>query len=74
VASIPTSKERDAETGLDFFGARHMSSAQGRFTTVDPVFATASLFNPQSFRDGITFQSTVLERICVHSQQSTEVR
>lgn len=30
-----TSKERDAETGLDFFGARYFSSAQGRFTTPD---------------------------------------
>ena len=28
-------KERDAETGLDFFGARYYSSAQGRFTTPD---------------------------------------
>jgi RHS repeat-associated protein len=28
-----TSKERDAETGLDYFGARYMSSAQGRFTS-----------------------------------------
>jgi RHS repeat-associated protein len=26
-----TGKERDAETGLDYFGARYMSSAQGRF-------------------------------------------
>ncbi|MEQ1949576.1 MAG: RHS repeat-associated core domain-containing protein [Bryobacteraceae bacterium] len=30
-----TSKERDAETGLDYFGARYMSSAQGRFTSPD---------------------------------------
>ncbi|HTR36880.1 MAG TPA: RHS repeat-associated core domain-containing protein [Bryobacteraceae bacterium] len=30
-----TSKERDAETGLDFFGARYFSSAQGRFTSPD---------------------------------------
>jgi RHS repeat-associated protein len=30
------SKERDAETGLDYFGARYMSSAQGRFTSPDP--------------------------------------
>lgn len=30
-----TSKERDAETGLDFFGARYLSSAQGRFTSTD---------------------------------------
>ena len=34
-----TGKERDAETGLDYFGARYLSSAQGRFTTPDP-------FNP----------------------------
>lgn len=44
-----TSKERDAETGLDYFGARYMSSAQGRFTTPDPGGAGASLFNPQSW-------------------------
>jgi RHS repeat-associated protein len=30
-----TSKERDAETGLDFFGARYFSGAQGRFTSPD---------------------------------------
>ena len=28
-----TGKERDSETGLDWFGARYFSSAQGRFTT-----------------------------------------
>ena len=33
--SRSTSKERDAETGLDYFGARYMSSAQGRFTSPD---------------------------------------
>lgn len=32
-----TGKERDAETGLDFFEARYMSSAQGRFTSPDPL-------------------------------------
>ncbi len=30
-----TRKERDAETGLDFFEARYFSSAQGRFTSPD---------------------------------------
>lgn len=30
------SKERDNETGLDFFEARYFSSIQGRFTSVDP--------------------------------------
>lgn len=34
-ASRYTGKERDAESGLDFFKARYMSSAQGRFTSPD---------------------------------------
>lgn len=46
-------KERDAETGLDYFGARYMSSAQGRFASPDwsarPVpVPYAQLDNPQS--------------------------
>jgi RHS repeat-associated protein len=32
-----TGKERDAETGLDYFGARYYGSRIGRFTTVDPA-------------------------------------
>lgn len=31
-----TSKERDNETGLDYFGARYYASVQGRFTSPDP--------------------------------------
>ncbi len=43
-----TSKERDAETGLDWFGpGRYYSSAQGRFISVDPLLASGSLANPQ---------------------------
>ena len=38
-----TSKERDAETGLDYFGARYMSAAQGRFTSPDPLMASANV-------------------------------
>ena len=30
-----TGKERDSETGLDYFGARYFSGAQGRFTSPD---------------------------------------
>jgi RHS repeat-associated protein len=30
-----TGKERDTETGLDYFGARYFSGAQGRFTSPD---------------------------------------
>ena len=47
--SRSTSKERDAETGLDYFGARYMSSAQGRFTTPDPLMASARASNPQTW-------------------------
>jgi RHS repeat-associated protein len=32
-----THKERDIETGLDYFGARYYGNVQGRFTSVDPL-------------------------------------
>jgi RHS repeat-associated protein len=35
-----TGKERDAATGLDFFGARYFSGPQGRFTSPDPIVVT----------------------------------
>ena len=44
-----TSKERDPETGLDYFGARYMSSAQGRFTSPDKPFADQHPNDPQSW-------------------------
>ena|GEM_PF-2785365 len=45
-----TGKERDTESGLDYFGARYYSSTQGRFTGVDPVdFTKYRLANPQAW-------------------------
>jgi RHS repeat-associated protein len=44
-----TGKERDAATGLDFFGARYMSTAQGRFSSIDPAFESESVDDPQSW-------------------------
>lgn len=44
-----TGKDRDAETGLDYFGARYMSAAQGRFTSPDRPFADQFVSNPQSW-------------------------
>jgi len=32
-----TGKERDSESGLDYFGARHNTSSLGRFMTPDPL-------------------------------------
>jgi RHS repeat-associated protein len=43
-----TGKERDTETGLDYFGARYFSGAQGRFTSPDPISGTVlHILNPQ---------------------------
>jgi RHS repeat-associated protein len=44
-----TGKERDAETGLDYFGARYLSAAQGRFTSPDAPFADQHPEDPQSW-------------------------
>jgi len=44
-----TQKERDTETGLDYFGARYYGSAQGRFISADPLMASAQVQNPQSW-------------------------
>src|SRR5215204_7098514 len=48
-------KELDTETGanssgwlaLNYFGARHLHAASGRFTVVDPIVVLDSLWDPQ---------------------------
>jgi RHS repeat-associated protein len=43
-----TGKERDLETGWDYFGARYYGSKIGRFTTTDPVYTwRENLADPQ---------------------------
>jgi RHS repeat-associated protein len=45
-----TGKERDSESGNDYFGARYYSSNMGRFLSPDPSgLAFADPTNPQSF-------------------------
>lgn len=44
-----TGYERDKESGLDFAQARYYQSMHGRFTSVDPLTASANLRNPQTF-------------------------
>ena len=44
-----TQKERDNETGLDYFLARYYSSTQGRFTSADAPFADQVESDPQSW-------------------------
>ncbi|MGI0015999.1 MAG: RHS repeat-associated core domain-containing protein, partial [Nitrososphaera sp.] len=44
-----TGKERDAESGLDYFGARYNSGPQGRFMNPDAPFADQQVNDPQSW-------------------------
>jgi RHS repeat-associated protein len=44
-----TGYERDAESGLDFAQARYYASTQGRFTSVDPLMASANPGNPKTW-------------------------
>jgi RHS repeat-associated protein len=44
-----TGKERDAESGLDNFGARYYGSTLGRFLQVDPANVGALLPEPQTW-------------------------
>ena len=47
-ALLFTGKERDYDTGLDYFGARYYRAGLGRFTTVDPVETTPeNVIDPQ---------------------------
>jgi len=44
-----TGYEKDSESGLDFAQARYYNSAHGRYTSVDPMIASATIKNPQTF-------------------------
>lgn len=44
-----TGKERDGETGLDYFGARYFSGGIGRFTSPDLPFMDQRSADPQSW-------------------------
>jgi RHS repeat-associated protein len=42
-------KERDIETGLDFFGARYYGNTQGRFISPDPLLSSGRPDHPQTW-------------------------
>jgi RHS repeat-associated protein len=47
--SRSTGKERDSESGLDYFGARYYGSALGRFTSADQPLLDQDPADPQSW-------------------------
>ncbi len=44
-----TGKERDPEMGFDYFGARYLANAQGRWTSPDPKLMPDAFDDPQSW-------------------------
>src|ERR1700722_5147972 len=50
LASLFTGKERDAESGNDYFGARYYASSMGRFMSPDPLGNfVADVSSPQTW-------------------------
>jgi len=44
-----TGYQKDSESGLEFAQARYYNAGHGRFTSVDPLTASATIRNPQTF-------------------------
>jgi RHS repeat-associated protein len=44
-----TGKERDTESGNDYFGARYYASSMGRWMSPDEAFADQHAYNPQTW-------------------------
>jgi len=53
-----TGKERDSETGLDYFGQRLYMPAFGRWSTVDPVADSFPQWTPYNYVEGNPALST----------------
>jgi RHS repeat-associated protein len=58
-----TGKERDQESGLDYFGARYYGSSLGRFTSPDPLLSSARPGNPQTWNRYAYVRNNPLGRI-----------
>jgi RHS repeat-associated protein len=59
-----TGKERDAETGQDYFGARYLRADLGRFTTVDPLQAfDENMVDPQRWNRYVYVRNSPLTHV-----------
>ena len=81
-ASHFTGKERDTESGNDYFSARYYASSMGRFMSPDPLpwlgwqhppedSAKRKKKSPQEVR-GLYCQSSELQHVCLREQQPAE--
>jgi RHS repeat-associated protein len=66
-----TAKERDAESGLDYFGARYLSSAQGRFTSSDDFAKDSHVGDPQSWNKYAYARNNPLRYVDRNGQNAT---
>jgi RHS repeat-associated protein len=58
-----TGKERDTESGNDYFGARYYASTMGRFLSPDPLLSSAHPGNPQTWNRYAYVRNNPLGRI-----------
>jgi RHS repeat-associated protein len=66
-----TSKERDNETGLDFFEARYYASTQGRFTSPDEFWKDSQVGDPQSWNKYAYVRNNPLRYIDPEGEKAT---
>jgi len=68
-----TGKERDLETGLDYFGARYYGNWLGRFITPDPLLGSGQPPNPQSWNRYTYVLNNPLRHIDPDGNQAIDV-
>jgi RHS repeat-associated protein len=66
-----TAKERDAETGLDYFIARCYSSAGGRFTSPDDFTRDSHVADPQSWNKYAYVRNNPLRYVDRNGEKAT---
>lgn len=66
-----TSKERDNETTLDYFGARYFSGGQGRFTSADEFWKDSQIGDPQSWNKYAYVRNNPLRYIDPSGEKAT---
>ena len=63
-----TGKERDTESGLDYFGARHDNPSLGRFMQTDPKPDSSLVSNPQSLNRYAYVQNNPLKFVDIRGE------